>query len=168
MRIDERPPEAALRYPGHWEADTAVSRKSSAVLIICTERSSRLVRLRIARNKSAEAMKEGVVHLLGPFKPLVKTITFDNGTENAQHYEIGDTLEADTYFCYPYHSWEKGTVENTIGIIRRFYPKGTDWSNVSQEEIKELERYLNCRPRKCLQFKTPYEVFELQSGAVHL
>ena len=160
--IDERPIDADLRKPGHWEIDTAVSRKSSSVLVICVERSSRMVRLRIIQDKSSEEMKNAVIHLLRPYKDFIETLTFDNGTENALHYEIGETLDADTFFCHVYSSWEKGTVENTIGLIRRIFPKGTDWRQVSQEDIKELERQMNCRPRKCLQFKTLYEVFMKQ------
>ncbi|MDV0446412.1 hypothetical protein MsAg5_02450 [Methanosarcinaceae archaeon Ag5] len=90
-----------------------------------------------------------------------KTITFDNGTENAGHELLIKELDIETYFCHPYHSWEKGTVENTISLIRRYYPKTTNFSKVSWEELKNLENRLNNRPRKCLNFMTSYEVMKL-------
>ena len=91
-----------------------------------------------------------------------KTFTYDNGAENIYHARVNMLLGTKSYFCHPYHGWEKGTVENTIGIVRRFYPKGTDFIRVSDREIKELENWLNDRPRKCLAFKTPAEAFKLE------
>lgn len=91
----------------------------------------------------------------------------DNGPENALHYRLNKALNTDSYFCKPYHSWEKGTVENTNGLIRRYLPKKTDFSQISSKKIKAIENTLNNRPRKCLQFKTPNEVFsEAISGAL--
>ena len=88
-----------------------------------------------------------------------KSITYDNGTENAEHEKINRVLNIKSFFCNPYHSWEKGTVENTNGLIRYYLPKKTDFSIISEAVIKEIENRLNNRPRKCLNFKTPSEVF---------
>ncbi|MDH4183227.1 MAG: IS30 family transposase, partial [Nitrospinota bacterium] len=90
----------------------------------------------------------------------------DNGSENADHALVNRTLGTDSYFCAPYHSWEKGTVENTIGLVRRWLPKKTNLDTVSDDKIKEIERWLNDRPRKCLGYKTPLEVFNKLSVAL--
>ena len=95
-----------------------------------------------------------------------RSITYDNGSENAQHEFINDQLNTDSYFCNPYHSWEKGSVENVIGLIRRFFPKKTDFAKITHKRIKEVEILLNNRPRKCLNFKTPLEVFLNESVAL--
>jgi IS30 family transposase len=88
-----------------------------------------------------------------------KSITYDNGSENILHVEINKILNTKSYFCRPYHSWEKGSVENTNGIIRRFFPKGTNFDNISTDDITAIENWLNNRPRKCLNYLTPQEVF---------
>jgi len=90
---------------------------------------------------------------------IIKSITYDNGLENALHEYTNEVLCTRSYFCNPYHSWEKGIVENIIGIIRRFYPKKTDWKNISQWDLNRVAHYINNRPMKLLNFKTPYQVF---------
>ena len=95
----------------------------------------------------------------------LRTLTYDNGIENKYHEEIADTLSIQTYFCKPYHSWEKGTVENTIGRIRRFIPKGSDVANYTPKYIAKIEHWLNHTPRKCLKFKTPYEIMFSNSSS---
>ena len=110
-------------------------------------------------------MQQAVIgSLSGMPETLRKTITYDNGTENASHEAINAALKTSSYFCRPYHSWEKGGVENCIGLIRRFYPKKTDWSLISQDDLNIIEHRLNTRPRKCLGFRTPYEVFVALDG----
>ena len=89
---------------------------------------------------------------------LKGSITYDNGTENALHEETNKALGLKSYFCNPYHSWEKGTVENRIGIVRRFYPKKTDWKKITQRDLNKVMRFINNRPMKCLGFKTPFQV----------
>lgn len=88
---------------------------------------------------------------------LVKSFTYDNGSENTEHELVNKILGTTSYFCEPYHSWEKGTVENTIGLIRRRLPKKTDFATISNKELQGIERWLNNRPRKCLNFNTPAE-----------
>lgn len=159
ISISERPWEVAGRKKaGHWETDTAVSRQSKAALQITTERKTRYVRVAKLPAKTAHAMRVALTRRLSQMPThLRKTITYDNGTENTDHEETNRILGTKSYFCEPYHSWEKGTVENTIGIIRRFLPKKTDFAIVSSKNVRTIERWLNNRPRKCLNFKTPAE-----------
>ena len=93
-----------------------------------------------------------------------KTITFDNGIENMEHELLTKYVSCQTYFAHPYHSWEKGTVENTIGLIREFIPKGTDLTTVKQKDLKTIALMLNDRPRKRLGFKTPSEILSEETG----
>jgi len=88
-----------------------------------------------------------------------KSITYDNGAENVEHMLTNKVLGTQSYFCEPYHSWEKGAVENGLSLIRRFLPKKTNFDTITKEEVKQIEKLLNNRPRKCLSFKTPNEVF---------
>ena len=97
---------------------------------------------------------------------LVKSITYDNGSENVLHQEINDRLGIQSFFCEPYHSWEKGSVEQVNGLIRRYLPKGTNFNNITAAEINRIEKRLNNRPRKCLNYKTPYEMFRIARGAL--
>jgi IS30 family transposase len=90
------------------------------------------------------------------------TITYDNGPENTCHGRTNHSLGTQSYFCEPYHSWEKGAVENSIGLIRRYFPKGTNFSNVTKKQVLSVEKQLNNRPRKCLKYQTPAEAFRLE------
>ncbi len=166
VMIDRRPIEVEERKePGHWEADTAVSRQSKAAVAVVHERKSRYCKLTQMESKSAQNMQNAVILSLSDMPDeLRKTITYDNGTENASHETINAVLNTASYFCRPYHSWEKGGVENNIGLIRRFYPKKTDWSLISQDDLNIIEYRLNTRPRKCLGFRTPQEVFVALTG----
>ena len=92
-------------------------------------------------------------------KDLRVSITYDNGSENAGHERLNEIIGIKSYFCAPYSSWEKGSVENRNGIIRRFFPKKTDFAKVENDRIKKVERWINNRPMKCLGFQTPAEVF---------
>ena len=160
--IDQRPSHIEERQEfGHWEADTIVSRKSLAAVSVTCERKSRLVRLRKMTRKTAKQMVHGVTTALGALPQTARlSLTYDNGAENAEHEHINDQLGTSSYFCQPYHSWEKGSVENAIGLVRRYLPKGTDLESVSQWELNRIERILNSRPRKCLSFQTSYDVFQ--------
>ncbi len=149
-------------------AFTIVSRASSYVLSVLVERTSRLVKIARLSDKTTLLQMASIRRrLIGFTAETVRSITYDNGPENALHYRLNKALKTDSYFCKPYHSWEKGTVENTNGLIRRYLPKKTDFSLVSPKTIKAIENTLNNRPRKCLQFKTPNEVFyKAISGAL--
>ncbi len=97
---------------------------------------------------------------------LKQSITYDNGSENASHEEINETLGTQSLFCAPYHSWEKGRVEQVNGLLRRFVPKGTNFHELGPRQINPMEKLWNHRPRKCLNYQTPYEVFREAPGAL--
>ena len=164
--IDKRPEEVKQRKsPGHWEADTAVSRQSKAAIVVVIERKTRYCFIKKLSAKTAENMHNRLIDSLETLPAhMLKSITYDNGTENAKHETTNKILKTQSYFCNPYHSWEKGSVENCIGLIRRYYPKKTDWALLKQSELNKIRRRLNTRPKKCLGFMTPEEVFVALTG----
>lgn len=166
--IDQRPDEINDRSEfGHWESDTVVSKQSKVALAVSLERISKLVKIKKIRQNKAEIFSKAIIRRMKGLPSCARrSITYDNGPENAKHEFINDQLNTDSYFCNPYHSWEKGSVENVIGLIRRFFPKKTDFAKITHKRIKEVESLLNSRPRKCLNFKTPLEVFLSQSVAL--
>jgi len=162
ISIDERPEIVNKRIrTGDLEIDTLGSRKSKQCLQVITDRMTHYTMINLLKDKSADEMMDKAIKRLEKMPAeFRRTITFDNGTENAAHMKLKD-LGMETYFCHPYHSWEKGTVENTIGLVRRVFPKSTNFSTVSNEQVKKLEKLLNNRPRKCLNFMTSNEVMKL-------
>jgi len=158
--IEQRPKEANERIEvGHLETDNMEgSRFSKDAVSVSADRRSLMVFLDKLPNKESKEKNMALSSRLDrlPFA-LRKTMTFDNGSENYHHFELRENYGIKTYFCNPYHSWEKGTVENTIGIVRQYFPKGMDLSKVTQEELNIVERELNNRPRKKLGFYTPAE-----------
>lgn len=161
VSIKDRPKSVENRKePGNWETDLIVSKASRKALQVCAERTSRLTRIKKLENKTATQSRKALENILKGYpKRLRRSITYDNGLENIEHGKLNKAIGTRSYFCEPYHSWEKGTVENTNGLIRRFLPKKTDFAKISEERIAEIEHWLNNRPRKCLGFKTPAEVF---------
>lgn len=159
ISIDERPASVLTRQEiGHWETDSLVSRKSSATLNSLTERKTKLLFLTKMPAKTSKETVRVIIERFQLLSPSARlTLTLDNGTENTQHENITAELGTKCYFAHPYHSWERGTNENTNGLIRWYLPKGTDFSKISDEQIKSIELVLNNRPRKCLGFKTPLE-----------
>jgi len=159
--IEKRPDYVNLRSEtGHWEIDTAISRKSKAAIMVLAERKTRYVIIKKLEAKTAYYMHDAAVKSLKDYPANIRqSITYDNGTENTLHELTNKALGTKSYFCNPYHSWEKGTVENIIGIIRRYYPKKTDWKNITQWDLNKIARFINNRPMKLLGFKTPYQVF---------
>lgn len=160
--IKERPQSVlARRLIGHWEADTMTSRKSPQALQVTVERKSRYSRLAKLPRKISRHMSSALNRRLSRYPQLMRrSITYDNGPENHEHMRSNRVLGTRSYFCEPFHSYEKGTVENTIGLVRRFFPKKTDFAIISKNQIKKVEYWLNHRPRKCLGFKTPADVFK--------
>ena len=160
--ITERPEHIRTReQPGHWEVDTAFSPRGTAALAVVVERKTRYLRIKNIPNKTAVAFREALAHALHRYPSHMRmTITYDNGPENTCHSWVDRSLGTKSYFCAPYRSWEKGTVENSIGLIRRYFPKGTDFSKVTKKQIKSIEWRLNNRPRKCLNYQTPAEAFK--------
>jgi transposase, IS30 family len=159
--ISERPASIELRdVPGHWEADTIVGARHKSALRVLVERKSRLTSLRKLPAKNSEAMRESIIKALRRYpRRLRLSITYDNGSENVQHLETNKKLGTVSYFCAPMHSWEKGSVENAAGLVRRRLPKQTDFAMVTERQVKSTESWLNNMPRKCLGYKTPREVF---------
>jgi len=160
VSIEERPKFIDKRkQAGHWERDSLISRASKHCLDVKIERKSRYTILDKLKQKTKEAVWFTLVANLKSFpEHLRRSLTYDNGSENAEHEKVNEALGTKSYFCHPYASWEKGTVEYANGLVRRFFPKKTDFSKVSIDQVKTVEFLLNNRPRKCLHYQTPTEV----------
>lgn len=163
--IDLRPIEANFRLEfGHFEADSVESKrvrgqKRKSCLTVVVDRASRLTRIMKTASLNSIMTAKSIVKAMKPYRNTIKSITYDNGKEFTKHEKINKLLNTTSYFCKPYHSWEKGTVENINGLIRRFFPKGTDFDMIDETEIKRVENWINNRPMKVLGFKTPYEKY---------
>lgn len=161
--IDERPKEVEQRARiGDWESDTVESINHKPGINTLVERKSGLVLITKLTDKTALATKSTITSRLESLPEKAKqTITFDNGTENSNWQELEEEVSLKTFFAHAYHSWERGTNENTNGLIRDYFPKKTDFTIVSEEEIRYVENELNNRPRKRLNWRTPLEVFSV-------
>ena len=161
ISIRQRPAHIGERKQlGHWENDLIISRRSPVALNILVERKTRLTKITKVARHTPDHTRRAITKALSQYPPAARrSITYDNGHENLEHREVNNTLGTKSYFCEPYHSWEKGTVENTVGLVRRVFPKKTDFKMITKQQIKRLEHRLNDRPRKSLSFKTPNEVF---------
>jgi IS30 family transposase len=169
VSIDKRPAIVDTRKRlGDWEVDTMIGKGRRGALVSLTERKSRLALLYKVERKTAKAVADAVIQLLSPLKELTHTITSDNGKEFADHQRIAEGLHTEIYFAHPYSSWERATNENTNGLIRQYFPKKRDFSTITTDEIIKALRRLNNRPRKCLGFKTPNQVFFGHSPVVAL
>ena len=159
VSIKERPPEAQSRIqPGHWEADTLISRNSKAALAVALERTTRYLHLAKLPAKTSQSLRYALTRRLSRYpQALLRSITYDKGCENVEQEYINKVLGTQSYFCEPFHSWEKASIENAIGLIRRFFPKKTDFDSITKEQVKRVEKLLNTRPRKCLNYQTPNE-----------
>lgn len=161
--IAERPAVVAQRERfGDWEADLIEGTKGSGFILSLYERRSMLGKLVKLESKTSVETSEAIIATLRDYQ--VETITYDNGLEFALHEEVSRQLNAAGYFCEPYHSWEKGGVENFNGLVRQYFPKGSDFSTIEPERLAEVERLLNERPRKTHSFKSPSH-FEHQFAA---
>ena len=162
--IETRPHEAETTY-GHWEGDFIVSKHGTAVLLVLVEKNTKTVRMRLLPNRNNDLVNEAVVSLLEGY--MVNSLTLDNDIAFRKWAQLEEMLGADIYFCHPYHSWEKGLVENVNKQIRAFIPKRTDLTLVSDEEIASIEAWLNHTPRQILSGATPYEMMiQNETGAV--
>jgi IS30 family transposase len=134
---------------------------------VLVERKARYACLTKLVPLNAWAMREALSRRLAEFPPRFrKSLTYDNGSENVEHEKINQALGTRSYFCDPYQSWQRGTVENTIGIARQLVPKKTDLTKVSVEMLQVVERWLNTRPKKCLDYRTPEEAFKAAGVAL--
>lgn len=167
--IDKRPECIESReHIGHWESDLMEGkRETKDVVSVTAERKSRMFVLGKMENKTSKEKADSLKESFEKLPPWMrKSITFDNGSENAKHERIANEFSIDTYFCHPYHSWEKGTVENIIGLIREYLPKKTSIEDVTQRDLNLIAYEINTRPRKVLGYSTPHEVFYRElSGA---
>ncbi len=161
LSIEKRPNRANKRLEfGHWEADSVVSKQSKSCLFVVQERVSRYFFAVKLPSCSTEEATKALIRLLKPLGPdWVKSLTCDNGSEFWGYDEITKELGIPVYFCHPYTSSERGGVENRNGMLRRFFPKKTDFNHVTNEEIEEVRQKLLNRPMECLGYFTPLEVF---------
>jgi transposase, IS30 family len=165
--IAERPKVVEARTrKGDFERDTLLGNKGSPILLTIVDRVTRFTRIAKLKCKNAELAHKATVKLLKDC--TVHTITNDNGAEFAFHKKTARALNTKVYFNDPYCSWQRGTNENTNGLIRQYYPKGHDFRTVTDRQIKRIQDILNSRPRKCLGFKTPFEVEKSLSRGVAL
>jgi transposase, IS30 family len=158
--IEERPAEAEQRdRPGaDWEGDLIIGSKHKQAIVTMVDRCTRLTLMRKVAFKTAEAVTEAICEMMSSVKSLFRTVTFDNGREFAMHEKIAAELGGDVYFAHPYSSWERGTNENTNGLIRQYFPKDCDFRTITEEQIQDVQDRLNNRPRKCLGINTPNQL----------
>jgi IS30 family transposase len=160
VSISERPKEVEGRKTfGHWEGDLMFGCKQKDNLITLRERKSRYIIAIKNANKKAEETAKKIIKNLKKLKEYILSLTLDNGREFSEHEAIKKALSISTYFCEPYKSYQKGSVENGNGILREYFPRGTDLSQISQKDIGYQIRKINNRPMKCLHYKTPREIF---------
>jgi len=159
VSIEERPEVVEERSRlGDLEGDFMVGKAHKSALLVLTDRATLLTRLKKVSNRQADTIETAIEQMLARIpKSFVKTLTLDNDKGFANHQSIADTLDADVYFTRPYTSQDKGTVENRIGVIRQFFPKGTDLRKVSSERIKTVERFLNNRPIRKFGYLSPIQ-----------
>ena len=158
--IEDRPAAANDKSEvGHWEGDTVEGKAHKGGLGTFVDRKSMFLVMGKVADKSSEAMKNMIVERFRHYPAIAKSITVDNGTEFALHDEVACELNTHVFFAHAYSPWERGLNENTNGLIRRIYPKGTDFSEYSDADILRVQNLLNDRPRKTLGYKTPREVF---------
>lgn len=158
--IDQRPSvvDDRVRF-GDWESDTVEGKGRSAYLVTHVERKSRYLLAARVGDKCAQTVNRGTFRMFRKIPPkLRKTMTVDNGREFTKFKDLEKRLKLDVYFAHPYSSWERGLNENTNGLLREFFPKGTDFSKLTHQTVAKAVKQINNRPRKCLNFRTPYEV----------
>lgn len=158
--IEERPQIVEQRRRlGDWEADTIIGQNHQQAILSLVERKSKLCLLKKVERHTAEAVEHAIEELLRPLAAQVKTITSDNGREFANHQSVEKKLKATFYFAHPFAAWERGTNENTNGVVRQYFPKGSDFSKITDSDIQWVTARLNNRPRKRLNYRTPQRVF---------
>jgi transposase, IS30 family len=158
--IEQRPAVVDERSRiGDWEGDTVIGKAHKGVLVTLVERKSRYTLAQQLDSRHSVGVTAAVIALLRSHREQCHTLTFDNGKEFADHAFIAQSLSADVYFAHPYCSWERGLNENHNGLLRQYFPKETNFLNVAQHEVDEAVYRLNHRPRKCLGYRTPHEVF---------
>lgn len=161
LSIEERPKEVADRIiPGHWEGDLIIGKNNRSALGTLVERTTRTTILIPIKNREAETVAKAFAEEANKLPRQMKlSMTYDQGREMAEHKLFTNITGVKVYFAHPRSPWERGTNENANGLIRQFFPKGTDFTKVSRAEVKKAQHLLNGRPRKTLNWQTPYAVF---------
>lgn len=167
ISIEKRPPEADGTRFGDWEMDTIVDPWHHVILTLVERSTNYLLMAKLPHGKNAEECAKMVYKLL--LGLTVKTITTDNGTEFAAHKMIAKKLKTTVYFAHPYSSWEKGAIENANGLIRQYISKKSNFTNFTDEQIVDIQKIINKRPRKKLDYNSPVELFYIcQNKKLHL
>lgn len=165
--IDQRPLVVNEKSRlGDLELDTIIGAGHSGAIVSIVDRASKFTHLVKVHTKTAEEVSKAIVDKLKPIKQFVLTMTADNGKEFAYHKAVATQLGADCYFAKPYHSWERGLNEHTNGLVRQYFPKQTNFRNVTEEDLELVENLINNRPRKILGFETPLERFTTLSKSL--
>ena len=163
--IEARPNIVELKLRvGDWEGDTIIGANQKQAIISVVDRKTRFTLLKKIKRKLAALVAAAIVAQLRSVNAEFHTLTLDNGMEFAGHQEINRLLGGATYFAHPYRSWERGLNENTNGLVRQYIPKKRRLEDVSDDEVQRIADDLNHRPRKCLDYKTPYEALSEESG----
>ena len=162
VSIAERPEEVEQRSePGHWEGDTVVGKAQDGYVATLVERRSRMLQAVKLETKQAAGVRKAIVETLLDWPTSwVKTITFDNGSEFSEHEAMTQELGVAVYFADPYSAYQRGSNEQVNGLLRRYLPKGASFKSLTQDQLDRLVQRINQRPRKCLGYRTPTEVFE--------
>ena len=160
--ISERPEVVDRKERvGDWEGDTVIgSHNGGAVVATVVERKSRYSIFAKSEDKTTQSVINAIIDGMDPLSELIETMTFDNGKEFSGHSNLTTSLGTSVYFAKPYHSWERGLNENANGLLRQYFPKKTSFDEVDEHDLRAVQDKLNHRPRKCLGYKTPFEVFK--------
>ena len=156
VSIDKRPKivEKRKRF-GDLEVDLIIGKNHNQAILTVNDRASGMLKMKKVKSKEANIVAKAIISILEDWEPFLHTITADNGKEFANHQMVADNLNIDYYFAHPYHSWERGSNENLNGLIRQYFPKGSDFSPISDKDVEKVQDKLNNRPRKRFKFKTP-------------
>lgn len=166
--IEERPPEIEHRTSiGHWEGDTVIGSDRHHCIVTLVERMTGFLIIKKIKARSVEEVNKACMEAIREHERNFKTITFDNGTEFHGYKKLEEAFPVICYFAHPYHSWERGTNENTNGLIRQYIPKKSCMKSISHTDCDRIAYKLNTRPRKRLGFKTPYELYYRTGSPLH-
>ena len=167
VSIEFRPNIQDRKQLGHWEGDQIVGLGHKSAIATMVERKTRYTYIIFLKDRTSETMTKAVADTLNNLIPEArKTMTYDNGMEMANHKWLTDNTGMDIYFANPYSPWERGTNENTNGLIRRYFPKKTDFNNITEKQLKIVQHKLNNRPRKILKFKTPNYMMQMEINKI--
>lgn len=167
VSIELRPNIQDRKQLGHWEGDQIVGIGHKSAIATMVERKTRFTYIIFLKDRTSQTMTQAVAKTLNNLIPEArKTMTYDNGMEMANHKWLTENTGMDIYFAHPYSPWERGTNENTNGLIRRYFPKKTDFNNITEQQLKQAQNRLNNRPRKILKYKTPAYMLDLEINKI--